>query len=361
MPVTPRFQQYIKGIPKGTILIADEAHNIGSPNVLKATKNFTLTKRIGLSATPKRIYDPSGSVQMESFFSDSEPYLFSFSMEKAIEDGILCQYYYYPKVVSLLPEELETYNAITKQLTKFFGRDGLENNSIVERLLMERKRVIHRAYNKLDCFKGIIRQILKDKEKLDYTLVYAPEGYFSDNPFFNDEDFDELNEENKIIDFYSSIIRNIAPTTTITQYTSESENKEFNLERFETGEINVLLSMKCLDEGVDIPRTEQAIFCSSTGNPRQFIQRRGRILRKHPNKSFAYIYDMIVIPRQNCEGKDFKLEQSLVKSELERVVHFAYMSINKYHAIKELQNVCEMYDLNLDTIHLNLAATAHEN
>lgn len=114
--------------------------------------------------------------------------------------------------------------------------------------------------------------------------------------------------------------------------------------------------MKCLDEGVDIPRTEQAIFCSSTGNPRQFIQRRGRILRQHPNKGFAYIYDMVVIPRTDLNSPNFKLEQSLVQKELERVVHFAFMATNKYEATNVFREVCDVYQLNLDTIHQDLIA-----
>ena len=112
--------------------------------------------------------------------------------------------------------------------------------------------------------------------------------------------------------------------------------------------------MKCLDEGVDIPRTEQAIFCSSTGNPRQFIQRRGRILRKHPGKKFAKIFDLVVIPRVAYGSPNFDSERKLVQKELERVVHFAYMAINKYEAIEGLKRICEYYDLNLDTIHLEL-------
>ena len=116
--------------------------------------------------------------------------------------------------------------------------------------------------------------------------MYAPEGYHSDDNFI-EEEFPELEGDSRIIDFYSNIVRSISPNTHVAQYTSESEDKGNLLHSFENGKIDVLLSMKCLDEGVDIPRTEQAIFCSSTGNPRQFIQRRGRILRKHPEKKFA--------------------------------------------------------------------------
>jgi len=220
-------------------------------------------------------------------------------------------------------------------------------------LLIKRKSIIHKAKNKFEVFKEIVSDIIKSESGLKYSLVYAPEGYHSDTDFI-EEEFPELNNDSRIIDLYSNIIRIISPNTHIAQYTSESEDKENLLFNFEKGRIDVLISMKCLDEGVDIPRTEKAIFCSSTGNPRQFIQRRGRILRKHPEKKFAKIYDLVVIPMIDYGSPTFDSERRLVKKELERVVHFAYMAMNKYEAIESLKNICEYYNLNLDTIHLEL-------
>ncbi len=350
-----KFQDYFKRLPSSTLFIADEAHNIGSPGVTKILKNIHLGKKVGLSATPKRIYDPEGSSKMEDFFHDKEPYTYSFSMEKAIDEGILCQYYYYPKLVSLTEDELDEYVAITERLVKFFNfsKNKLEKNSIVEKLLLERKRIIHKAKNKLQIFKEILFEIEKKHKKLDYTLVYAPEGYFSDDNYITDG-YSDLSEENRIIDFYSNTIRTESPETTIAQYVSDSQDKEFVLDQFSNGKLNVLLSMKCLDEGVDIPRTEKAIFCSSTGNPRQFIQRRGRILRKHPDKRFAYVYDMVVIPRIDFNSKKYQLERKMVQKELERVVHFGYMALNKYDSIQPFDDICNYYQLNLDTIHNEL-------
>jgi hypothetical protein len=218
---------------------------------------------------------------------------------------------------------------------------------------MQRKSIIHKAKNKFDAFREIINSILKSETGLKYSLVYAPEGYHSDDNFI-EEEFPELDGDSRIIDFYSNIVRSISPTTHVAQYTSESYDKGNLLQSFENGKIDVLLSMKCLDEGVDLPRTEQAIFCSSTGNPRQFIQRRGRILRKHPAKKFAKVYDLVVIPLVAYGSPSFDNEKKLVQKELERVVHFAYMAINKYEAIEGLKKICGYYDLNLDTIHLEL-------
>jgi superfamily II DNA or RNA helicase len=106
--------------------------------------------------------------------------------------------------------------------------------------------------------------------------------------------------------------------------------------------------MKCLDEGVDVPRAELAIFCASTGNPRQFIQRRGRILTTTPDdKPFAYIHDLVVIPEVNPNSDSYVMERSMLKKELERVHNFASLSENSSHTIDVLLDTMNHYNLNL--------------
>ena len=350
-----KFQEFVKDLNNEEIFIADEAHNIGAGNVKSKLAQLKIKKRIGLSATPKRAYDPEGTKDIESFFNDAEPFTYNFSMERAIEENILCQYYYFPTLVSLQEDEMTKYNEISLRLTRLFQKVAQDESvkKQYEMLLMQRKSIIHKAKNKFEAFKEIVSRIMKSETGLKYSLVYAPEGFHSDEEFI-EEAFPELEGDSRIIDFYSNIIRSISPNTHVAQYTSASDDKQNLLSSFENGKVDVLLSMKCLDEGVDIPRTEQAIFCSSTGNPRQFIQRRGRILRKHPAKKFAKIFDLVVIPMVAYGSPNFDSERKLVQKELERVVHFAYMAINKYEAIEGLKKICEYYDLNLDTIHLEL-------
>ena len=105
--------------------------------------------------------------------------------------------------------------------------------------------------------------------------------------------------------------------------------------------------MKCLDEGVDVPRSELAIFCSSTGNPRQFIQRRGRVLRTHPDKKIAELHDLVVVPELNANSDSFRMEQSLLRGELMRVNNFALLSENPSFSEMELRDVMNHYGLNL--------------
>lgn len=355
--VKDKFQSLIKDLPDDTIFIADEGHNLASPTVIARTREFKLKKRIGLSATPKRVYDPEGTAEMEIFFDDNEPYTFAFSMERAIREDVLCQYYYYPHIIKLTTHEMAEYVDISNQLAKLyrFGKGNPENESRIERLLLKRKRIIHKAENKLGTTVEILNQQFQQKGNLKYTFVYVPEG----ETFEIREEGDEPVVENiRLINQYSREIARINESILVNQFISGMEDRDEILRQFQDGKIDVIASMKCLDEGVDIPRAETAIFCSSTGNPRQFIQRRGRILRKHPAKENAVIHDLVVLPdyEKEVEGADtFELEKGLVKKELERVMYFASLSKNPFFTEDVFRNVCTHYNLNIYTIQTELA------
>ncbi len=357
--VKERFNKYINELPADTFFIADEAHNIGSPSVLNMLQNISLQKRIGLSATPKRIYDVEGSASMENFFNDKEPYTYSFSMERAIEEGILCKYYYHPHIVSLTSDELKDYMEITKKLSKFFNRNSgsLDVNDIVQMLLLKRKRIIHKAVNKLAVTRQILEERFIKEGNLRYTFIYVPEGITPD--LEEDENADE--ETIKIINQYTREIGRIDDSIKVNQFISGMPDRNEVLDQFKEGKIHVIASMKCLDEGVDIPRAEHAIFCSSTGNPRQFIQRRGRILRTHPKKDIAIIHDLIVVPDlllSDLNSDTFRAERSLVEKELERVMYFASLAINPFETENVFEELCNHYDLNIYTIHNKLKNNA---
>ena len=355
--VKDKFQSLIKDLPEDTIFIADEGHNLASPTVASKIKDFRLKKRIGLSATPKRIYDLEGTIEMEAFFEDSEPYTFSFSMERAIRDGVLCQYYYYPHIIKLTENEMQEYVDISTQLSKLYriGKGNPEKESIIELLLLKRKRIIHKACNKLGATIEILTGQFQEKGNLKYTFVYVPEG----ETFEISEDEDEPNVENvRLINQFTREIAKIDEKILVNQFISGMKDRDEILKQFQNGEIDVIASMKCLDEGVDIPRAETAIFCSSTGNPRQFIQRRGRILRKHPAKKHAVIHDLVVVPdyENQIEGSDtFDLEKGMVRTELVRVMYFASLSKNPYLTEDVFRDVCNHFNLNIYTIQNELA------
>src|SRR5690554_2283665 len=171
--VTDRFQKYFRKIQEDYLPIADEAHNMGASQIKKLLPNVNVKSRIGLSATPKRIYDPEGTVAIDAFFNDSPPYTYSFSMERALKEERLTEYKYFPKIVELQNDELEKYIDISKKLLRYFDfeKGKFKNDPIVEKLLLIRKNIIHKAHNKINCFKGIVTELEKSS-KLKYAFTY---------------------------------------------------------------------------------------------------------------------------------------------------------------------------------------------
>ena len=344
------FQSHFKNLPKETLLIADEAHNLGSNNISKVLPKIHLNQRIGLSATPDRKFDDIGNKSIEEFFNDKPPFVYSYTMEQAMQMGWLCKYKYYPHIVKLTDVELAEYVKKSKQLIKYFDNQTKRYKDCkeVEILLLERKRIIHKAHNKLAVFKNILDEEFNERGKLKYTLVYVPEGV---EPNYDDvDDFIEDQEDISLINEYTRAVSSTDSSIMVKQYTSNTSNRNEVIKGFQQGKIDVLTSMKCLDEGVDVPRSELAIFCASTGNPRQFIQRRGRVLRNHPDKTFAVIHDLVVVPNTDDEYT-FEMEKNMIKKELERVVDFSNLAINKIDTYNELRPILNHYNLNLyDTL-----------
>lgn len=333
---------------KNTILIADEVHNFGAPTSLKNLP-FGINKRIGLSATPERIYDEVGSLKLYEYFNSFPPlYTYKFSMREAIDKGFLTPYYYYPYFVNLEHDELEQYLELTRQLVKFFDFDKGKFRDSATQLLIKRKRIIHKARNKKECLKMIFQDVSLNSKSLKYTFVYVPEGYEPNNNLVEENEIED--EDIRIINEYSKIINGFGYKTY--QFLGETKNREKILKQFKNGELEILTAMKALDEGVDIPITKNAIFCASTGNPRQFIQRRGRVLRVYEGKEYANIYDMIVTPsvdlmiNEDPELKDMEIR--IFKGELKRVANFLYSSENMMEVINDkIREVAEKYNLDI--------------
>ena len=345
----------LMSLSRKCLLIADEAHNMGSKRILDRIDSVgkRFKRRIGLSATPDRQFDDKGNKELRRFFNSENEYTFVFSMEEAIKNKFLCEYYYFPHVVRLCDDEMYDYMEISQKLGKIYRYNGgyldLEDE-IVRALLLKRRRIIHKARNKQDTFKNIIEERYKEKGNLKYTLVYVPEGIKPDaiaDVYDSSDVVEDDMDAGKLIDEYTQIVMNVSKTTTVRKFVSGQKNREAILEDFENGDLEVLTSMKCLDEGVDVPRSEMAIFCASTGNPRQFIQRRGRILRTHKDKKYAYIHDLVVVPDIGADCVDYEMERKLILSELKRVRDFASLSRNLDYSYKELEEVLNFYNVPL--------------
>ena len=336
-----------------TLLIADEAHNMGSKRVLDRIDSIKYLRRIGLSATPFRQFDELGNRKINEFFGSSDGFTFEYSMREAIDNDFLCRYYYYPHIVRLNDAEMYEYLKISKQLSKFYNYDKesfAQSDDILIALLLKRKKIIHKAQQKEMIFESILKERYKEKGNLKYTLVYVPEGNRPDSfadIFDTTEtlDVDDISEH--LIDKYTQIVCSISPKMTVREFTSDSKERSKILEDFSSGKLEVLTSMKCLDEGVDVPRSEMAIFCASTGNPRQFVQRRGRILRKHKDKYRAVIHDLIVAPWISTSEDSYKMERNLLETELKRVRDFASLSENADYTYTELEDITSYYNLKI--------------
>lgn len=334
------FIKNTKGI-EDFVFIADEMHNLGSKGPITHLP-INIIKRIGLSATPERVYDEVGSKILYDFFKSFPPaYTYRYTMKQAIEDGILCRYNYYPLFVSLTKKEMEEYLVITKKLRKFIDPNKGTYKKGAEMLLMRRKRIIHKATNKKIKVSELLNQLERDNN-LDYTFVFVPEGYepnYAENDCYN-IDANDIH----IIDEYADMFKEKGYR--YHKYISGIDDSQSVLSNFASGDIQVLLSMKCLDEGVDIPRAEKAIFISSTGNPRQFIQRRGRVLRKSEGKTIATIWDLIVTPPYK-DNDDLKIEKSMFCAEVKRIMNFAALAENKIDILYgDLHDIC--MSLNID-------------
>lgn len=332
------------------ILIADEAHNLGASQSLKNLPN-KINNRIGLSATPERIYDDYGSDKIYEYFNSYSPcYTYSYSMYKAIntEPASLVQYYYYPYFASLNEEELINYKTITEKLILNYDSKKGEFNDYGKRLLIERKRIINKAENKIKILQDIFIDVNNKEKNLNYTFVYVPEG--QDTDFSSTDIITYDNDERRLIRKYGEAIRAFGYSTH--ELLSGTPNRERVLNQFANGKIDVLLAMKILDEGVDIPVTKNAIFCASTGNPRQYIQRRGRVLRKAEGKNYANIYDIIVAPQESFIDslpQDLKdMEIRIFQNELRRVANFLYAAENRHQVLNgKLGELAIKYSIDL--------------
>lgn len=335
-------------------LIADECHALGTNTALKKLNSIKINKRIGLSATPERQYDNKGTNAICNFFNTSPPkFTFFYSMGEAINNGVLCKFDYYPKFISLDRDELDEYYDFTVKLRKYIDTEngGYKICKESEMLLIQRKNIVHKAKAKIPLMKDIINQIGITNFKS--AFVYVPEGFYPDyNSVLHKDDYNS--DSNRLINKYTQLLGDKNSfDLNVRMFNGDTSKKERAkiLKSFEDGFYDALISMKCLDEGIDIPNAKLAVFCSSTGNPRQFVQRRGRVLRTYNNKK-ATIFDMIVKPDfQSIKNiSDYNSEVNIFKSELIRIINFLALSDNKNSVIDNvLAEICN--EVGIDDIY----------
>ena len=314
-----KFINMIRSCTVNSFLVVDEVHKIGAERRSECLQNI-YKYRLGLSATPDRYHDDEGTQNMMKYFGGV---VYKFGLDKAIQNGYLTQYLLFPHIVFMTNEELDKYHRFNKILAIEYTKKPTDCEKITQ-LLIHRSRVIKGAKNKLIEFRNILRD---DELDSKHCLVYC-----ADNTQL--EDAASILYERGII-FH--------------RFTAEEnpDMREVLLSEFASGDKDVLLAIKCLDEGVDIPSTKTAIILASSHNPIEFIQRRGRILRPHADKEMAVIHDLIVLPRYIPEESTpiMTFEKTIIKNELERLKEFSSSSINPEYSNKIIQKLTAKYQL----------------
>jgi len=337
---SPEFQECLSKIKGNRLLwIGDECHHHTS----KAFDGFLPEHarfRIGLSATPKHYLDEKRNKRLNDYYGDI---VFSYSLKQAIQDKVLTPYYYYPHLVQLTTSEAEEFVDLSEQIGRIFARQHSqvadEPPPQLNALLMRRARIIGAAANKLPK----LREVLANNKPSQHTLFYCGDGSVETDEASNaSDDFSNLSVRQ--VEAVSSLLHSLG--WDVSRFTSRESRKDRDniLENFRLGIVDAMVAIRCLDEGIDVPACSTAYILASSRDPRQFVQRRGRILRRAPGKELAVIHDFIVILPEPHET-DSLYAKRLIKSELGRVAEFSLLSENRSDAYETLAPVLRAYDL----------------
>ena len=320
-----RFQSLLKSYKPSKMLIADEVHHLGSSSSRISLAGFL--KRLGLSATPERIYDPEGTRWMTDNIG---PIIFRFDIKEAIP-RFLCPYDYFIHCVYLDSEEQQQFQEVMTQIARAcaggasIAEEYPEANKGLGPLLRKRQEIIGGASGKLPKLLDLLKQ---QRTKLgpnahNFSLFYSSERLFA-----------------ALVDELSNTVR-----MKISKFTFAESRQERTqiLDNFANERIQAIVAMKCLDEGMDIPATRNAFILASSSNPMEYVQRRGRVLRLSPGKDHATIHDFFVLPASDAPINEY--DRRLVERELIRAKEFASTSRNPVSAGRTILEIQRQYDL----------------
>ena len=319
---TEKFLNIVENCNIPLLLIADEVHNAGAPSQVVGLSN-AYNYRLGLSATLERYFDPEGTMTLQKFFGDT---VYTMDLQEAIEKGFLVGYYYYPTYVDLNEEEYEKYCAYTRKIAQLWNSKKQKEREILEITLINRSRIIQNAKSKIEEFEKWVEHHEKD---IKHVLAYCSEK--------------QMPAIKKILNRAAKINRQI----TADNPSNPLQRAEI-IKKFSNGGYDVIVANRVLDEGADIPSAKNCIMLASTGNPKQFIQRRGRVLRKFSGiyedgtkKEHATIYDILVIPDVSSDYSEdeIRIERQIVASQIKRLETMANIAINKDSCLKDIGNL----------------------
>ena len=337
-------QTQLAKIKSDTLLMVDEAHNFGAP-YLSCLLFDNYKYRLALSATLDRHNDEEGTAKLYDFFGEK---CIEYTLDRAIEEKKLTKYKYYPVVVTLTEEELEAYDNLSYEIGKCIikGKNGkVKLSSRGERLALQRSRIVAGAKNKLTLLEEVIQPYIHDK----HILVYcgATKG-LEKNQDRSDVDSEDIRQIDAVTDLLGNKL-----SMDVSQFTSKEsvEEREVLKREFSEGDtLKVLIAIKCLDEGVNIPKIKTAFILASTTNPKEYIQRRGRVLRLADGKEYAEIYDFITLPYgieevTSLTAAQVKRNSTLVKNELRRAKEFSRIAVNMVESASLIDVIKDAYGI----------------
>lgn len=328
------FIKIINELIRPSMLVCDEVHWAGAKTFSRGLLPI-FNYRLGLSATPTRYMDEEGTDEINEFFGKV---VYEFSLERALREinpitqkTFLCPYNYYPKFVSLNENELFEYSEISKKISNQYAKESKKEvkSDYFQRLCEKRQEIVVNASAKYEAFDKLI-----DIEPIEYLLIYC-------SPNQIDKVQEMLNKKCIKNHRFTGDEEKIPKV----EYNNMSE-RDYILLNFENKNYDALVAMKCLDEGINILRAETGIFMASSGNPKQFIQRRGRLLRRHEEKKMAKIYDICVVPYldKNKAKNSSDTERHILEKELKRYEEFANLADNSVEAMNILFKIKDMYN-----------------
>ena len=337
-------QAQLAKIKSDTLLMVDEAHNFGAP-YLSCLLYDNYKYRLALSATLDRHNDEEGTTKLYDFFGEK---CIEYTLDRAIEEKKLTKYKYYPIVVTLTEEELEAYDNLSYEIGKCIMKDKngkIKLSSKGEKLALKRSRIIAGAKNKLTMLEKVIQPYIHDK----HILVYcgATKG-LEQNQDRSDVDSEDIRQIDAVTDLLGNKLG-----MEVSQFTSKEsvEEREVLKREFSSGDtLKVLIAIKCLDEGVNIPKIKTAFILASTTNPKEYIQRRGRVLRLAEGKEYAEIYDFITLPYDtesvtSLTEAQVKRNFTLVKNELRRAEEFSRIAVNMVESASLIDEIKDAYGI----------------
>ena len=337
-------QDIIEEIKTPILLMVDEAHNVGAKTYAKLLDD-RFQYRLALSATLDRHRDEEGTAALYNFFGRK---CIEYTLERAIREDKLTPYKYYPVVVYLNEDELSTYEYYTQEISKCIIKDKngkTKLNSYGETLAIKRSRVVAAAAQKLDALR---REIVPYKNKNNILVYCGATNVINENADRSETDEGDIRQ----ITAVTRILGNEFDMSVAKFTADESMDERTQIKaNFSKGErLQVVVAIKCLDEGMNIPGIRTAFILASTTNPKEYIQRRGRVLRKSAGKNFAEIYDFVTLPRplddvysltKEAASKDL----ALVRNELERIKEFGRLAMNSMDSHDLIWNIEEAYHL----------------